>query len=203
MLRYLESPPVSIKLRAAALRPYRRLRFQSFGTASVVHKPEWLAGAHRIAIGDDVAVLGRCWLAAERSSWRQPGPALSIGDRVAIGAFCIITAAESVVLEEDVSVASHSFITDVSHTLAGEHAVKPHRPGLTAINPNPTMVAPIETAPVRIGRGTWIGNGAAVLHGSNIGIHCVIGAHSVVCGHIPDHSVAAGAPARVVGSTRD
>lgn len=199
---YLENPAVAIKLRAALMRPYRRLRFQTFGTASLVHKPEWLAGAHRIAVGDDVAILGRCWLAAERASWRRPGPALSIGDRVAVGAFCVITAAESVVLEEDVSVASHSFISDVRHTLGDLEAPAARRPGLTAVNPNATMVAPIEASPVRIGRGTWIGKGATVLHGSDVGVGCIIGAHSVVRGTIPDHSVVVGSPARVVGSTR-
>lgn len=199
---YLESPTVAVKLRAALLRPYRRLRFQSFGTGSIVHRPEWLAGAHRIAIGDDVAILGRCWLAAEPQSWRRPGPALSIGDRAAIGAFCMITAVESVVLEEDVSVASFSFITDVHHSVGAEQVVDRRRPGLRAINRNATLVAPIETTPVRIGRGTWIGKGATVLRGSDIGIFCAIGANSVVRGHIPDYSVAVGAPARVVGSTR-
>ena len=192
-----------MKLRAAVLRPYRRLRFQRFGRASIVHKPEWLAGAHRIAIGDDVVIFGRCWLAAEGPSWRRPQPALTIGDRVAIGAFCVITAAESVVLEQDVSVASHSFITDVHHTLGGDHVERPRWRRALGIYSNATMSAPIEAAPVRIGRGTWIGKGATVLHGSDIGVRCIIGANSVVRGHIPDYSIAAGAPARVIGSTRD
>lgn len=200
---YLGSPVVAIKLRAGLLRPYRRLRFQSFGAASFIHRPEWLAGVHRIAIGDDVAILGRCWLAAERRSWSQPGPALSIGDRAAIGPFCTITAAESVVLEEDVSIAAHSFITDVDHSLGAEHAPRSPRPRLKAINANATLIAPIRTAPIRIGRGTWIGNQVTVLHGSEIGTRCIIGANSVVRGQIPDYSVAVGAPARVVGSTRD
>lgn len=192
---------MAIKIRAQIIRPYRRLRFQSFGAGSIVHQPQWLGGAHRIAIGEEVAILGRCWLAAERQSWWQKGPALSIGDRVAIGAFCVITAAESVVLENDVSVASHSFITDVHHTLGSGEAVE-RRARLTEINRNATANAPIETAPVRIGRGTWIGKGVTVLHGTDIGERCIIGAHSVVSGRIPAHSVVASSPARIVGSTR-
>jgi acetyltransferase-like isoleucine patch superfamily enzyme len=41
----------------------------------------------------------------------------------------------------------------------------------------------------------------AVLRGADIGRRCIIGANSVVRGHIPDNSIAVGAPARVVGST--
>jgi acetyltransferase-like isoleucine patch superfamily enzyme len=40
-----------------------------------------------------------------------------------------------------------------------------------------------------------------VLRGARIGRKCIIGAHSVVRGEIPDGSVAAGIPAKVVGST--
>lgn len=200
---YLESPTVAIKLRAAVMRPYRRLRFQRFGRASIVHKPEWLSGSHRIAIGDEVAILGRCWLAAERPSWERPGPALSIGDRTAIAPFCVIAAAESVVLEEDIAIASHAYITDVDHEYGDREVVEPRRPSLTRLNLNRTVTGPIAPKPVRIGRGTWIGKGATVLGGSDVGAHSVIGAHSVVRGRIPDHSIAVGAPARVVGSTRE
>jgi acetyltransferase-like isoleucine patch superfamily enzyme len=60
---------------------------------------------------------------------------------------------------------------------------------------------PLETAPVRVGKGTWIGERCAILRGADIGRHCIIGANSVVTGRIPDHSVAVGAPARVVRQT--
>jgi len=52
--------------------------------------------------------------------------------------------------------------------------------------------------PVRIGAGSWIGYGSVVLPGAHIGRHVVIGANSVVTGTIPDYSVAAGVPARVI-----
>jgi acetyltransferase-like isoleucine patch superfamily enzyme len=61
---------------------------------------------------------------------------------------------------------------------------------------------PVERSPIRIGRGTWLGDRVSVLRGADIGRHCTIGAGSVVRGRIPDYSVAVGAPARVVGSTR-
>ena len=51
--------------------------------------------------------------------------------------------------------------------------------------------------PVRIGEGSWIGVGVAVM-GATIGRHCVIGANSVVTRDIPDYSVAVGIPAKVI-----
>ena len=57
----------------------------------------------------------------------------------------------------------------------------------------------VDVNPIRIGRGTWVAERVAVLQGSNIGECCIIGANSVVKGDIPPYSIAAGAPARVVG----
>ena len=54
-----------------------------------------------------------------------------------------------------------------------------------------------------IGDGSWLGYGAVILPGAQIGRHVVIGANSVVTGEIPDFCVAAGAPARVLRHHRD
>jgi acetyltransferase-like isoleucine patch superfamily enzyme len=65
------------------------------------------------------------------------------------------------------------------------------------------MHNPVVTGPISVGEGTWIGERCAILRGADIGRCCIIGANSVVRGEIPDYSIAVGAPARVVGSTRD
>jgi acetyltransferase-like isoleucine patch superfamily enzyme len=56
----------------------------------------------------------------------------------------------------------------------------------------------IVKGPVRIGPDTWIGTKVSVLRGTRIGRGCVLGAHSVVRGDIPDYAIAVGSPARVV-----
>jgi acetyltransferase-like isoleucine patch superfamily enzyme len=53
---------------------------------------------------------------------------------------------------------------------------------------------------VRIGRGSWIGSGSVIL--ADVGCNCVVGAGAVVTSPIPDDSVAAGVPARVLRSRR-
>ena len=60
----------------------------------------------------------------------------------------------------------------------------------------------IVKSPVRIGPDTWIGTKVSVLGGTRIGRGCVLGAHAVVRGDIPDYAIAVGSPARVVRDRR-
>jgi len=52
--------------------------------------------------------------------------------------------------------------------------------------------------PVKIGDYCWLGAGVTVCPGVTIGNGCVIGAGSVVTRDIPEHTVAAGVPCRVL-----
>jgi acetyltransferase-like isoleucine patch superfamily enzyme len=54
---------------------------------------------------------------------------------------------------------------------------------------------------IRIGEGSWIGYGAAILCSRGeltIGRHCVVAANSVVTRSIPDYSVVFGMPAEII-----
>jgi acetyltransferase-like isoleucine patch superfamily enzyme len=57
------------------------------------------------------------------------------------------------------------------------------------------------TSPITVGNDVYIGTRTLILPGASIGNRCIIGAGSVVTGRIPDNSVAAGVPARVIKST--
>jgi acetyltransferase-like isoleucine patch superfamily enzyme len=57
------------------------------------------------------------------------------------------------------------------------------------------------TAPIAIGNDVYIGVRTLILPGVTIGNRCIIGAGSIVTKSIPDNSVAAGVPARVIKST--
>lgn len=58
---------------------------------------------------------------------------------------------------------------------------------------------PTETGPVRIGDGCHLGALSVVARGVSIGDRCVIGAQSFVNHDVPEGSVVAGAPARLLG----
>lgn len=52
--------------------------------------------------------------------------------------------------------------------------------------------------PVSIGHNVWIGGNVTILPGVTIGNNVVIGAGSVVIKNIPDYTVAAGNPAKII-----
>jgi len=174
-----------MEVEARLLRPWRVLRFHEFGAGAILHRPIWVYGPQQMAVGPNSLILHSAWLSVETPAWERPAPVLSIGSRVGIRPFCSISASESVVLEDDVILSAYSTVIDSDHTFRLGH-------------PN-VMHNPVDVEPVRIGRGTWIGERVAVLKGSQIGACCIIGANSVVRGTIPDYSIAVGAPAEVVG----
>jgi len=166
------------------------MQFHSFGARSICRRPYWLQGANRIAVGDDVTLVG-VWLAVVgQARWAvDQEPPLRIGKGVAVLPYGRIVVAESVVIEDYASIAAGCLIVDNEHTKVGSW--------------DSFGEGPLETAPVRIGRGAMLGEHVTVLKGANIGRSCLIGANSVVRGEIPDYSIAVGAPARVVGRTRE
>jgi lipopolysaccharide O-acetyltransferase len=182
LVRY---PMRRVELRARLTRPYWQRRFYSFGDGAIVHKPGGVFGAHQIAIGSGSLVLGGSYLSVETRAWSRPAPVLSIGARVGIRPYCMISAAESITIDDDVIIGAFSSVIDSDHTFAEG------RPNV--------MHNSVCSEPIHIGRGTWLAERVAVLRGSSIGRCCIVGANSVVRGELPDYSIAVGAPARVVG----
>jgi lipopolysaccharide O-acetyltransferase len=186
--RWRTEPMRAVVARARVQRPLRVRQFRSFGANSIVHRPVWLYGTDHIDVGANVLVLQGCWLAVERGAWDSDEAAMRLGDHVGVRVYCTISAAREVVLEDHVVLGASVTVIDSDHTW---------ETGAPSV-----MASPLKSAPVRIGRGTWIGDRAAVLSGSDVGEQCIIGTNSVVKGRIPDYSIAVGSPARVVGSTR-
>lgn len=178
-------PMRRVALRARVMRPYWRQRFHAFGENAIVHRPGSVFGAHQIAIGDNTLILGGCYLSVETPAWNRPAPVLSIGDRVGIRPYCMISASDSILIEDDVIIGAFSSLIDSDHTFAEG------RPNV--------MHNSVATAPIRIGRGSWLAERVAVLRGASIGRCCIVGANSVVRGELPDYAIAVGAPAKVVG----
>lgn len=57
---------------------------------------------------------------------------------------------------------------------------------------------PRSITPIKIGKGSWIGYGAIILEGVELGEGCVVGAGSVVTRSFKDKSFIAGNPAKVI-----
>ena len=116
---------------------------------------------------------------------------LVFGKNVQLNDYVHIVAMSSVTIGDNVLMASHIFISDNSH---GSYKGDDYD-----TNPNiPPIQREYATAPVAIGKNTWIGECVIIMPGVSIGEGCVVGAHSVVSKSIPDFSIAVGSPARVI-----
>ncbi len=107
-----------------------------------------------------------------------------IGDRVVLGRGSHIVGHRSIDIGDDVYTGPYVYITDQNHSYAD--------PEMPIGRQWPTNQA------VRIGAGSWLGTGAVILPGADIGENVVVAAGSIVRGTIPDRCVVAGMPARVV-----
>lgn len=156
--------------------------FASFGRGSRILLPTRLSGARHMSVGDRVLIGAGSWLIVPEQ--HAPGPNIVLGDRVRINQTSI-SAVDRVELESGVAVARGCYISDHSHGFDD-----PER----FIRDQPIA----RVAPVLIRSGAWLGQNVVVLPGVTIGRGSVIGANSVVRSDVPDRTVAAGIPARVI-----
>lgn len=160
---------------------------RNFRTGVYVH---WILGDGRIVVGDDSRVDGKCnimfaWSADCRPEFR-------IGDRTHIGHECSFTIAKSIRIGNDCLFASGVRVMDSS-----AHPVDPAR-RLRGERPLDQDIRPVV-----IGDNVWIGAGATILPGVEIGDGSVIAAGAVLTRSVPPGSVAAGVPARILRSAHD
>lgn len=175
--------------RVGATAPGTRLagEFGSFGDSSCLAFPTaTLSGVRSIHIGTGTLVGRSCTLSVGYSpdDTNLPERGLVIGDRCVIGARGSITAHESIVIGDDVWLGQDVFISDASHGYQDPETPIGAQLGLHQ--------------PVSVGSGSWIGHGAVILPGAQIGRNVVVAAGSVVRGRVEDHAVVGGVPARVI-----
>ncbi|MGZ4552422.1 MAG: acyltransferase, partial [Mycobacteriaceae bacterium] len=109
---------------------------------------------------------------------------LRIGDKVVFGKDNVVNAYLDIEIGASTLVADWVYICDFDHIYADVTM--------------PIKDQGIVKSPVRIGPDCWIATKVTVLRGTRVGRGCVLGAHAVVKGDVPDGSIAVGTPARVV-----
>jgi acetyltransferase-like isoleucine patch superfamily enzyme len=109
---------------------------------------------------------------------------IAIGDHGNLGFHCEIFSGSNV------TVGRHGLFAAQSYLVGGGHEFE--REGLAVID------QPRSSRGIVLGDNVWLGTGAKVLDGVTIGSDVVVGANAVVNADLPDGTIAAGVPARVL-----
>lgn len=142
-------------------------------------------GALAITVGDDVRMSGIATFCARYNPEKMAQ--LLIGNNVDVGwqnAFSVGTRIE---LHDDVRLAGKVFLAGFpGHPLNCAERAK-GKPDL-----------PEQAGDIIIKQGAWIGTGATVLAGVTVGQGAIVAANAVVTKDVPDFSLVAGNPAKII-----
>ena len=167
-----------------------------FPKARLIRFPFDIRGKKYIKYGKNFTTGVGCRIEAYNFNNRisdGKNPQLIIGNNVQINDYVHLSCAESVIIEDNVLIASKVYVSDLNH-------------GNYSSLKNPEHSCPDEivkerkifTKPVKISQNAWLGENVAVLSGVTIGKNSIIGANSVVSKNIPENCIAVGNPAKVI-----
>lgn len=186
----------SEKLRTAAAR----------GQATLSNDVRVLAGGRIINIGGDpssVSIGAHARIRGELFTFAHAG-GITIGSWFYLGPGSMIWSSDEggITIGDRVLVSANVVIHDTdSHPIAPKARFEQTKAifgrGHPKTNPG------IRSARVKIGDDVWIGAGAMILKGVSIGDAAVVGAGSVVTKDVPDRTIVAGNPARVIRKVDD
>jgi len=109
---------------------------------------------------------------------------VEIGAKTVMGQECTISAFQHVSIGRECIIADRVMLIDFDH-------------GVTEVE-RPIREQGIYKRDVRVGHNVWVGYGACVLRGVEVGDNCVIGTCAVVTRSVPPNAVVGGVPARVI-----
>jgi len=181
---------------------YKRL-FAKMGSGSIMGSHLTIRCPGQIFLGNNFVADSNVVLDAKGKD-----SSIEIGDSIFIGKNTIFSCASSIIkVGNEVSIGPGSYIrasrgpvTLGSYITIGAHTV------IISGNPDykrldiPMMKQEGEAKGITIGDDVWVGVGVMIIDGVRIGNGCVIGAGAVVTKDVSDYSIAAGVPAKVLGS---
>lgn len=159
-------------------------KFKKLGKNSFIMSPI-LIKKNCLSIGNNVFIRNNSRIEGiESNNGKTFSPNIIIEDDVTIEQNLHLTCASTIYIGKNTAIAANVTITDIHHQY-------------TDIN-IPIEKQDFDISSVYIGSDSKIYCNVVILPGTIIGNHVTIGANSVVSGKIPDYSVVAGVPAKVI-----
>lgn len=172
-------------LRKIFLMPILKKGYGHIGTGSCIEKALAIRGKEHLYIGDNTFIRpGARIECVTEFAGKQYTPRLSIGSGVNIEQNLHMTCAESIEICDNVTILSNVLVTDINHSYK-------------EINVSP-LDQELETRKVRIDSYCLIGAGARIMPGVTLGKNVIVGANAVVTKSVPDYSIVAGVPAKII-----
>jgi acetyltransferase-like isoleucine patch superfamily enzyme len=181
-----------------------KARFSYFGVNAKILPPFRFLNPQNIVIGDRVAVREGCNINAFKdlshmrsyveSKYRDDfedrqylyDSRITLEHTSQFGRFLFMSCTNAITVRDHVIFSERVYVGDNNHGFSHPHV--------------PILQQPNERGePIVIGRGSWLGVGAAILGGVNLGENTVVGANSVVKrGEYPSYAVIASPEASVL-----
>jgi len=136
----------------------------------------------------DARRVGRGCFYLDRIVWLN-GARIEMGDEVGFNYGCYVNGYGGLVLGDGALVGPYTMIHTANHRMDDVTRPIPEQGW-------------VESPPVEIGAGCWVGMGVCILPGVRLGEGCVIGAGSVVTKDVDPYAIAVGNPARPIRSRR-
>ena len=158
-----------------------------FSSVRLIRLPFYVRGKKYIDFGKQITLGRYCRFDVLGT---HESKILSFGDNVVVGDNVRISCIEKIRIGNNVLIGSRVLIIDNAHgKYDGQDADTPYTP------PN---LRTLQSEPIEVGDNVWIGGNTVILPGVHIGDNVVIGGGSVVTKDIPDWSIAAGNPCKVI-----
>lgn len=177
--------------------------FAYFGEGAKIRPPFRILNPQNIRIGDYVSIREEAYLHAYRDltklhpyideQFKQDfdladylyESEIIIERETQIGRNLMISCTKRVEIGRNVTISERVFIGDNNHSFRHPEVPIMQQPNKQGI-------------PIRIGPGSWVGAGASILPGTQLGQNNVVGTNSVVKGEFPDHAVIGPEPAKLL-----
>ena len=164
-------------------------KIKSCGSNSKIERNVIIWGGRNIIIGENTIINKDVSISAWSSYFNQKfSPIIEIGNDCSIGERAHITCIDKIIIGNGVLLGKNVLITDNSH---GNSSIN-------ELNIFPNQRTLFSKGSVIIEDGVWIGEKASILAGVHIGRNSIIAAHSVVNKDVPENSIVAGAPAKII-----